>query len=106
MKANDTDKAREQKRKKLKALKYQHKIQMQEQGSKIKQNVWQNFQKKGSKQNKGHFAFQKNQQSIFKTPDSVDGKVGVMGSGQAMTSYKSQKTKYSEAFKNMDGPME
>lgn len=35
-KASDTDKVKEQKRKKVKALKYQHKIQMQEQGSLIK----------------------------------------------------------------------
>lgn len=56
-KASDTDKVKEQKRKKVKALKYQHKIQMQEQGSLIKQNVWLNFQKKGSKQSKGHFAY-------------------------------------------------
>lgn len=99
VKASDNEKVREQKRKKVKALKYSHKIQMQEQGSKIKQNVWLNFQKKGSKQNKGYFAYGKSQQSIFKSPDNVDGKVGVVGSGQAMTSYKAQKTKYSEAFR-------
>ena len=74
---------------------------MQEQGSKIKQNVWQNFQKKGAKATKGRFAIGKHE-SIFKTPDSVTGKVGVVGSGQAMTTYKTEKTKYSEAFKNMD----
>ena len=83
-------------------MKYTHKIQMQEQGSQIKQNEWLNFQKKGSKQSKGHFAFGKSAQSIFKSPDTVDGRVGVVGSGQAMTTYKAQKTKYSEAFKNME----
>ena len=36
MKHSDTDKVKEQKRKKVKALKYTHKVQMQEQGSKIK----------------------------------------------------------------------
>ena len=36
MKASDSDKVKEQKRKKIKALKYQHKIQMQEQGSLLK----------------------------------------------------------------------
>ena len=59
-----------------------------------------NFQKKGSKQSKGHFAYGKSQQSIFKSPDTVDGRVGVVGSGQAMTSYAAQKTKYSEHFKS------
>ena len=64
--------------------------------------MWQNFQKKGSKQSKGHFAYGKTQTSIFKSPDTVDGRVGVVGSGQAMTTYKAQKTKYSEAFRNME----
>ena len=55
----DTDKVREQKRKKVKALKYTHKTQMQEIGAKVKQNEWMNFQKKGNRQSKGHFAFGK-----------------------------------------------
>ena len=102
MKASDSDKVKEQKRKKVKALKYTHKVQMQEQGSMIKQNVWLNFQKKGSKNSKGYFAHGKSNSSIFKTPDGVNGKVGVVGSGQAMTTYSTQKTKYAEAFKQQD----
>ena len=98
----DNDKTREQKRKKVKALKYSHKTQMQEIGAKIKQNEWTNFQKKGSRQSKGHFAFGKSQQSIFKSPETVDGRVGVVGSGRAMTSYVANKTKYSAAFKNYE----
>lgn len=43
LKASDSDKVKEQKRKKVKALKYSHKIQMQEHGSQLKQNVWMNF---------------------------------------------------------------
>ena len=39
----DTDKVKDQKRKKVKALKYSHKTQMQEFGAKIKQNEWLNF---------------------------------------------------------------
>ena len=102
MKASDSEKVKEQKRKKVKALKYSHKIQMQEQGSKIKQNVWQNFQKKGAKATKGRIGAIGKHESIFKTPDSVTGKVGVVGSGQSMTSYNTTKTKYSEAFKNRE----
>ena len=71
----------------------------------MKQNEWKNFQKKGSKQSKGHFAFNKTQQSIFKSPETVEGKVGVVGSGQAMTSYQLQKKKFSEAFKDKKDPL-
>ena len=61
LKTTDTEKAKEQKRKKVKALKLAHKTQMQEQGAMIKQNEWLNFQRKGAKQSKGHFAFNKTQ---------------------------------------------
>lgn len=50
---------REQKKKKIKALKYAHKTQLQEHDAKFKQNEWMNFQRKGSKQSVGHFAFNK-----------------------------------------------
>ena len=71
----------------MKALKYAHKTQLQEHDAKFKQNEWMNFQKKGSKQSAGHFAFGKTTQSIFKSPDSYAGKVGVVNSGKAMTEY-------------------
>ena len=61
MKNTDTEKAREQKRKKVKALKLAHKKQVQEQGALMKKNEWQNFQKKGTKTSRGHFAFNKSQ---------------------------------------------
>lgn len=41
----------------------------------------------------------KNTESIFKSPDTVMGKVGVVGSGKQMTSYETQKVKYHEKFK-------
>ena len=65
----------------------------------LKQNEWLNFQKKGSKMSKGHFAKGKAGESIFKTPENFGGRVGVVGSGQAMTEYTTQKTKYAEVFK-------
>ena len=91
MQKTDTDQVKLQKRKKVKHLKYQHKTQMQEAGAKIKQNEWMSFQKKGSRSAKGHFAFNKSQQSIFKSPETVEGKVGVVGSGKAMTQYEIKK---------------
>lgn len=42
----------------------------------------------------------KNNESIFKSPDTITGKVGVVGSGQTMTTYEAQKIKYQQKFKN------
>ena len=67
--------------------------------SKSRQNVWQDFTNKAAKQKAGHFAFGKNE-SIFKSPDTVGGRVGVVGSGKEMTEYASNKLKYSQIFKD------
>lgn len=75
---------------------------MQEIGAQIKQNEWTNFCQKGNRKSTGHFAFNKGQQSIFKSPETVDGKVGVVGSGRAMTTYQTNKTKHSATFKNTE----
>ena len=82
-----------QKKKKLKALKYQYKVKQQEVESKSRQNVWQDFTNKAANQKLGHFAHKANQESIFKSPDTVTGKVGVIGSGQQMTQYEAAKIK-------------
>lgn len=58
------------------------------------------FTNKAVKQKAGHFALSKNQESIFKSPDTITGKVGVVGSGKVMTQYEAQKIKYQEKFKN------
>ena len=42
----------------------------------------------------------KHRESIFKSPDTVDGKVGVTGSGKGMTNYK-EMGKY--VFENQEG---
>jgi len=83
-------------------MKFAHKTQQQEAGARMKQNEWLKFQTKGKKGH-GHSLVKKQGVSIFKSPDTVDGKVGVVGSGQAMTTYLAQKTKYSEAFKDKLG---
>ncbi|CEI94149.1 hypothetical protein RMCBS344292_08370 [Rhizopus microsporus] len=49
-----------------------------------KKNAWLNFATVGSK--KKHSAI--NKKSIFKSPDTPDGKVGVVNSGKGMTSYQ------------------
>jgi survival-of-motor-neuron-related-splicing factor 30 len=91
MKRSDTDKVKLQKKKKVKALKYQHKVKLQEIESKVRQNTWLDFANKATSQKAGHFATKN--ESIFKSPDTIMGKVGVVGSGKQMTSYESNKIK-------------
>lgn len=93
MKRSDTEKVKLQKKKKVKALKYSHKVKLQEMDSKARQSVWLDFTNKASGSKQGHFAFNKNE-SIFKSPDTVMGRVGVVGSGKEMTQYDGTKVKY------------
>ena len=48
MKRSDTDKVKLQKKKKVKALKYQHKVKLQEIESKVRQNTWLDFANKAA----------------------------------------------------------
>lgn len=50
-----------------------------------KKNTWQNFTQQKSRK-VGFFTGMK-KESIFKSPDSVSGKVGVTGSGTGMTPF-------------------
>jgi len=85
---NDSEAVRKKKKKKQKALKAAFKTQEIEQASSEKQNKWASFNEKAAQSKKGHFQVSKHRESIFKTPDSVTGKVGVTGSGKAMTEYR------------------
>ena len=51
-----------------------------EKDSSEKKDKWKNFLSKGT-----------NRQSIFSSPDSIEGKVGVMNSGKGMTNFKGLK---------------
>jgi hypothetical protein len=53
--------------------------------SKSRQNVWLDFNNKATSSKQGHFSYNKNNESIFKSPETITGKVGVVGSGKAMT---------------------
>ena len=82
-----------QKKKKVKALKYQYKVKQQEIESKARQNTWLDFTNKAQGQKAGHFALKSNTDSIFKSPDTIMGKVGVVGSGKEMTTYEATNLK-------------
>jgi len=90
---NDSEAQRKKKKKKQKALKSAFKTQQVEKASNEKQNSWLSFNAKAAGHKKGHFQANKNRESIFKTTDSVTGKVGVTGSGQAMTGFR-EKARY------------
>ena len=75
----------------MKALKYQHKVRIQEVESRARQSTWLDFTNKAATQKAGHFAFKN--ESIFKSPDTITGKVGVVGSGKEMTQYEAMRLK-------------
>lgn len=81
----DTEDARKAKKKRIKALKLQNKIQVREEETKQKKASWQEFAQSASKKRKFGSLTGMRKESIFKSPDSLDGKVGVTGSGKGMT---------------------
>ena len=88
---NDSAEERKHKRKKLKHLKQRHKNGIIERNLQSKKGKWQLFNERAKLKAKGHFNMKRNSNSIFKT--TVGGKVGVMGSGKGMTTYR-EKRKY------------
>ena len=88
---NDSETQRKTKKKKIKALKQGWKIAQIEKDTSEKQNKWSLFTDKKTEMKKGFF---KKTESIFKSPETIEGKVGVMGSGKGMTNFN-QRTKYS-----------
>lgn len=92
---SEEDKAR--KRKKVKHLKAQWKqrhagaLEAQEEAAGGGAGSWKDYLNKSKKKSataKGLGALKK--ASIFASPDTVDGRVGVVGSGQGMTEYESR----------------
>lgn len=84
---NDTDAQRKAKKKKVKALKNSFKTQQIEKVTKDKQSKWSSFKDVGTENKKGYFQYRKGNESIFRSPDTIEGKVGVMGSGKGMTNF-------------------
>jgi len=82
-KKSDTDAQKLAKKKKVKALKNNFKIKQIEKETRAKQDTWHSFTNKATQSKRGYFS--KKVDSIFKSPDSVTGRVGVTGSGKGMT---------------------
>jgi len=81
----DSEEVRISKRKKIRAMKSQHRKKQMEQVRDTKKTAWQEFTSKSTKKTKTGFYTGRPKESIFKSPDSVDGKVGVTGSGKPIT---------------------
>jgi hypothetical protein len=85
----DSETERLNKKKKLKNLKFQQRNQKQEIERSVKQSEWLSFQNTIGSRRKVGFLSTTKKESIFKSPDTVEGKVGVTGSGKGMTSFSS-----------------
>jgi len=104
----DSESVRKAKKRRLKALKLKAKIQAAEESGLAQKASWQSFTQKVSKKRKlGGTVFCyflmyypyltyplsiviSRKESIFKSPDTVEGKVGVVGSGKGMTQSATQ----------------
>jgi len=86
----DSEQARRAKKKGIRALKNDHRKLQQDDTRNKRKAEWQNFvtKSKGGSQATKKL---KTGGSIFQSPETVDGKVGVTGSGKAMTSFSTQK---------------
>jgi len=81
----DSEALRKTKKKRLKHLKSQYRLQKAEEERNGRKRSWQSFQSQGKTKRA------RQGPSIFQSPDSVSGKVGVTGSGKGMTEYTAQK---------------
>ena len=85
----DTPEQKKQKKKKIKAIKQHVKTRVLDKEAKDRQGTWLGFNSEAAKSKKGYYALKKGE-SIFKSPDTVEGRVGVTGSGKGMTGANSK----------------
>mmetsp|Transcript_5201 Transcript_5201/g.7206 ORF Transcript_5201/g.7206 Transcript_5201/m.7206 type:complete len:376 (+) Transcript_5201:40-1167(+) len=78
------------KRQKVKAIKSKFRQKEKAEEASAKQKSWQSFMTKGKRKKTG-FMNAASRESIFKSPETVDGKVGVTGSDKKMTQYDDRK---------------
>ena len=97
---NDPEDVRKLKKKRIKSMKKAWRQQQHEKASEAYQSSWKAF--KQTTEASGLTKLHK--KSLFTSPDSVDGKVGVMGSGHGVTHF-GDKVKWKDAFaKQKDEP--
>lgn len=54
----------------------------------MKQKKWEEFKSEGQKKKSGYF--KETKESIFKSPETIEGKVGVVNSGLGMTNFSTR----------------
>ncbi|RDX67194.1 Survival of motor neuron-related-splicing factor 30 [Mucuna pruriens] len=80
--ADDPEDVKASKRKKIHAFKSKMRMEQLEVTQNKRQNAWQQFQSTKGKAKKIGFFSGRKRESIFKSPDDPQGKVGVTGSGK------------------------
>jgi len=80
----DSEKVRLMKKKRIKQLKSKTRFQQLEEDTTKKKSSWQDFLTSANKKQKVTSTIAP-KESIFRSPDTVDGRVGVVGSGKGMT---------------------
>jgi hypothetical protein len=91
---SDSEEVRERKRKRVRAIKSKNRLRRMEREKNQAANSWKSFlNKKASAKAVTGFASatKKTKTSIFRSPDTVDGKVGVTNSGKQLSSYQDRK---------------
>ena len=88
---SDSEQDRLRKRRRVKALKQKLKQSEQDAARDQSKNSWQAFQQKGAKRRVAGSMKGVRKESIFAAPTTVDGKVGVTGSGRDMTEFGGRK---------------
>ncbi|KAG6505472.1 hypothetical protein ZIOFF_037828 [Zingiber officinale] len=76
------------KRKKIHSFKSKVRSEQLEVAQNKRQNAWQQFQSAKGKTKKIGFFSGRKRESIFKSPDDPNGKVGVIGSGKGLTEFQ------------------
>jgi len=82
---HDSEEVKAKKKRKIKNLKSAFRLKKAEKARAEKQNTWKKFADKKVGKRKVGFMTGMRKESIFKSPDSLTGKVGVTGSGKEMT---------------------
>jgi survival-of-motor-neuron-related-splicing factor 30 len=92
---SDSAEERERKKKRVKAIKSANRQKRIEKEKNQSAQSWQKFinKKASSKAVSGFSSGKKNKKSMFATPDTIDGKVGVINSGQGITEVNDRKVR-------------
>ncbi|XP_074563015.1 uncharacterized protein LOC141819665 [Curcuma longa] len=85
---NDPEDVKAAKRKKIHSFKSKVRSEQLEVAQNKRQNAWQQFQSAKGKTKKIGFFSGRKRESIFKSPDDPNGKVGVIGSGKGLTEFQ------------------